>query len=198
MHPNSGALDDSVLTGAGSDYATRHNPFIYFHSLLDLGGCSSDDVGLQHLAGDLHKLKRTPTYAFIAPGLCDDASSAPSATSATCPSGQPTGLAGEDAFLKQWVPKILASPAYKQDGVLMIVFAHSSPAGATPAAAGPVRTGALILSPLLAKTKSTVATTYGPYSLLRTTEDLLGYTPLVHAKTAKSFATTVFKVASSS
>ena len=34
------------FTGAGSDYATRHNPFIYFHSLLDLGGCSSNDVGI--------------------------------------------------------------------------------------------------------------------------------------------------------
>jgi phosphatidylinositol-3-phosphatase len=203
MHPNSNALDDSVLTGAETDYATRHNPFIYFHSLLDLGGCSSDDVGLQHLAGDLRKAKRTPTYAFIAPGLCDDTSTTSStsststAASPSCPAGQPTGVAAEDAFLKQWVPRILASPAYKQDGVLMIVFAHSSPAGASSAAAGPVRTGALILSPLLAKAKSTVATTYSPYSILRTTEDLLGYTPIVHAKTAKSFATTVFKAASS-
>ena len=98
MHPDSNAADDAPLTGAGSDYATRHNPFIYFHSLLDLGGCQSDDVGIQHLAKDLRVAKRTPTFAYIAPGLCDE----PSATS--CAGNTPGGLAGEDAFLKRWVP----------------------------------------------------------------------------------------------
>ena len=36
---------------APEQYATRHNPFIYFHSLLDLGGCASDDVSFDHLPG---------------------------------------------------------------------------------------------------------------------------------------------------
>ena len=184
VHADSNAADDAPLTGAGSDYATRHNPFIYFHSLLDLGGCSSNDVGIQHLAGDLRAAKRTPTYAYIAPGLCDE----PSAPS--CADGAPGGLAGEDAFLKRWVPEILASQAYKQDGVLMIVFADGKPAtDASAARQTPVRTGALILSPLAAKGR-TLSATYGPYSVLRTIEDLLGYTPLVHAKSAHSFAKT--------
>ena len=143
MHPDSNAADDAPLTGAGSDYATRHNPFIYFHSLLDLGGCQSDDVGIQHLAKDLRVAKRTPTFAYIAPGLCDE----PYATS--CAGNTPGGLAGEDAFLKRWVPPILASEAYKQDGVLMIVFADGKPVGGAGGSAhGPVKTGALILSPL--------------------------------------------------
>ncbi len=86
VHANSNAADDAPLTGAGSDYATRHNPFIYFHSLLDLGGCQSDDVGIQHLAQDLRVAKRTPTYTYIAPGLCDE----PSATS--CAGNKPGGL----------------------------------------------------------------------------------------------------------
>jgi hypothetical protein len=177
VHPNSNVADDVTLPGAGSQYDTRHNPFIYFHSLLDLGGCSSNDEGLQNLTKGLHKAKRTPTYAFIAPGLCDEPSAAP------CPDGTPAGLAGEDAFLQRWVPPILASPAYKQDGVLMIVFAKAPADGS-----GSVRTGALILSPKV-KAGSTVSTHYTPYSVLRSVEDLLGYTPLVHAKTAKSFAT---------
>ena len=33
------------LPGAGSEYDTRHNPFIYFHSLLDLGGCQQQRRG---------------------------------------------------------------------------------------------------------------------------------------------------------
>ena len=184
VHADSNAADDAPLTGAGSDYATRHNPFIYFHSLLDLGGCSSNDVGIQHLAGDLRAVKRTPTYAYIAPGLCDE----PSAPS--CADGALGGLAGEDAFLKRWVPAILASQAYKQDGVLMIVFADGKPAtDASVAHQAPVRTGALILSPLAAKGR-TLSGAYGPYSVLRTIEDLLGYTPLVHAKSVHSFAKT--------
>ena len=185
VHANSNAADDAPLTGADSDYATRHNPFIYFHSLLDLGGCSSDDVGIQHLARDLRVAKRTPAYAYIAPGLCDE----PSATS--CAGDKPGGLAAEDAFLKRWVPQILASQAYKQDGVLMIVFADGKPtADAGAARDSPARTGALILSPL-AQTGRTVSGAYDPYSLLRTIEDLFGYTPLVHANSARSFASTV-------
>lgn len=179
MHPDSNAADDGPVTGAGSDYATRHNPFIYFHSLLDLGGCSSSDVALAHLAGALHEAQHTPSYVFIAPGQCDE----PSAVA--CPGTEPSGLAAEDAFLKQWVPKILASAAYRQDGVVMLVFTRA-PAAAS--ASAPVRTGALVLSPL-AKAGSTLRGTYNPYSVLRSVEDLLGYSPLVHAKGARSFAT---------
>jgi phosphatidylinositol-3-phosphatase len=181
VHANSNAADDAPLTGATSDYATRHNPFVYFHSLLDLGGCMSNDVGIQQLAKDLRVAKRTPTYAYIAPGLCDE----PSAT--TCSTGTLAGVAGEDAFLKRWVPHILASQAYKQDGVLMIVFADGKPPVGGGADAQTIRTGALILSPLALKGR-TVSGSYGPYSVLRTTEDLLGYTPLVRAKSARSFA----------
>jgi phosphatidylinositol-3-phosphatase len=180
VHANSNTADDVALPGAGSEYDTRHNPFIYFHSLLDLGGCQSNDVGLTELTKDLRKAKRTPTYAFIAPGLCDEPSVGP------CPDGTPAGLAGEDAFLKRWVPAILASAAYKQNGVLMIVFAQAPSANSSR----PVRTGALVLSPTVKKA-STVSTTYNPYSVLRSVEGLLGYTPLVHAKTAKSFANLV-------
>lgn len=177
VHPNSNTAGDSALPGAGPDYATWHNPFVYFHSLLDLGGCMSDDVSLPGLSKALHAFKRTPTYSFIAPGLCEEPSAG------ACANGGPAGLAGEDAFLKRWVPAILASPAYKKDGVLMIVFAKAPAASG----AGPVRTGALVLSPK-AKAGSTVSTRYNPYSVLRSVEDLLGYTPLVHAETAKSFA----------
>jgi phosphatidylinositol-3-phosphatase len=183
VHPDSNAADDAPLTGAGTDYATRHNPFIYFHSLLDLGGCQSNDVGIQHLARDLRVAKRTPTFAYIAPGLRDE----PSATS--CAGNKPGGLAGEDAFLKRWVPQILASQAYKQDGVLMIVFADGKVA-ADAGASGhvPVRTGALVLSPLADRGR-TISGTFDPYSVLRAVEDLFGYTPLVHATNASSFVT---------
>src|SRR6202042_1766173 len=72
-HPNSGADDDLALPGTEPGYDTGHNPFIYFHSLLDLGDCATDDVDLSHLTAALDKRSRTAAYSFIAPGKCDDA-----------------------------------------------------------------------------------------------------------------------------
>ncbi len=188
LHPNSGALDDTQLPGAGSQYATRHNPFIYFHSLLDLGDCSNDDVALNQLPKDLRSGASTPTYSFIAPGLCDDASAI------ACPGGQPGGLAGEDAFLKLWVPRILGSPAYRRDGALIIAFAATARATGGSPGASPIRTGALILSRYATRGR-TLSASYDAYSLLRSVEDLLGYTSLVHAATAKSFVSTALPAA---
>jgi hypothetical protein len=245
VHPNSGALDDIALPASQPGYDTRHNPFIYFHSLLDLGDCENDDVDLGRLAHDLARPSSTATFSFIAPGVCADAASiataapipaadattpagtAPAATTpttstpttttattttptavtpatttettttpasttptstplavaSTCQAGQPAGLAAEDAFLRSWVPRILSSAAYKRDGVLVIAFAgvHSG---------GPQRTGALVLSPYIHGGK-TLTQAYTPYSLLRSVEDMLGYTPLAHAASAASFAATL-------
>lgn len=175
-HPNSDAPDVAPLPGAGPQYATHHNPFIYFHSLLDIGGCAGSDVSLEHLPADLHSASSTPAFSFIAPRACDDAAVS------TCPDGKPAGLAGEDAFLHTWVPQVLRSPAYKHDGVLIITFALTGAA----AGGGPVPTGALVLS-RYAAAGTTISTTYNPYSVLRSVEDLLGYKPLVHAKSAHSF-----------
>jgi hypothetical protein len=194
VHPNSGAADNAVLPGAGSEYDTRHNPFIYFHSLLDLGDCAADDEPLTQLPADLASATKTPAYSFIAPGLCADSAQT------SCPGGSPGGLAAEDAFLSQWVPKILDSKAYKQDGALIITFAISKPAGSAatgttgPAGAiGPsgaagarARAGALVISPYTSA-GAKVSGSYDPYSLLRSVEDLFGFSPVAHAAQAKSF-----------
>ncbi len=184
VHPNSNAVDDAPLPGTGTDYDTRHNPFIYFHSLLDLGDCASDDLTLTKLPGALGGQSRTPRFAFIAPGACEDSSQQ------SCPNASPAGLTGEDAFLKTWVPKILHSTAFKKNGALIIVFAHAAPSTAdTPTSAGPVRTGALVIS-RYTHAGRTISKAYDPYSILRSIEDLLALQPLAHAKHAKSFVST--------
>jgi len=181
VHPNTGAADDAALPGAGAEYDTRHNPFIYFHSLLDLGDCATDDLALTALPKALRSAAKTPEYSFIAPNACDDAS----ATS--CTGGDESGLAGENAFLATWVPQILNSPAYKKDGALLIVFTTPGPAAtSSPKTSKAVRTGALVLSKY-ATAGTTVKTTYNPYSVLVSIEDLFDFTPLAHAKGAKSF-----------
>jgi hypothetical protein len=176
-HPESDGPDDTMTGRPGDQYATRHNPFVYFHSLLDAGDCEADDLSLDGLATDLNKVSTTPNYAYIAPNLCD------SATESPCVDGSPGGLAAADAFLKLWVPRILGSPAYKADGALLITFLSS----AEKSPDGPPRTGALVLSPFAGGGKTT-ATPYDPYSLLRSVEDLFGLTPLAHAQEAQSFA----------
>jgi hypothetical protein len=180
LHPNSDAVDNVTLPFAGPQYATRHNPFIYFHSLLDLGGCASNDVSLDKLGNDLRSVAATPSLAYLAPRACDEAGST------SCPDGKPAGLAGEDAFLKQWVPRILASPAYKRDGLLVITF---GPGGSPTPDGGPVPTGTLLLSRYAVRGK-TISATYNPYSVLASIEALFGFDRLGHAKGAKTFLAT--------
>ena len=176
-HPASGAAEQPAQGG----YAARQNPFVYFHSLLDLGACASSDVPLTEFSSDLLKTSSTPNYSFISPNLCD------AGVAGQCPAGTPSGAAAADAFLAQWVPKILASPAYKQDGLLMVTFNEANPSGA--AASATPQVGALLLSRYVTS-GSTDAGAYNPYSLLRSTEDLFGLSHLAEAggSAVKSFA----------
>jgi hypothetical protein len=94
--------------------------------------------------------------------------------------------ASADAFLNQWVPRIRKSAAFKKDGLLIITFGEAQP---PEGAAEPTQVGALLLSPL-APAGATVGTPYDPYSLLRSTQDLFGLSPLANAdaKGTESFA----------
>ena len=110
----------------GDAYATRHNPFVYFHSIIDSPTCGNC-VNLNNLTADLADAHTTPNFVFITPNLCDDGhdGSGTGAAGTTCANGQPGGSASADAFLQMWVPQIMASPAYKKDGLLMILFDES-------------------------------------------------------------------------
>jgi Phosphoesterase family len=168
VHPGSGEAETAVPGG----YAMSQNPFAYFHSLLDLGGCAINDVPIDQLSADLHKVNKTPNYSFIAPTPCD------SGATGQCSPGAPKGPANADAFLAQWVPKIQASPAFKKDGLLVVTFdaaaAAPAEAGTTTAAAGdPLRVGALLVSPFATK-GGTEAAPFNPYSLFRSSEELFG------------------------
>ncbi|MDX6610337.1 MAG: hypothetical protein QOF85_2262 [Solirubrobacterales bacterium] len=185
VHPDPGEPSTSAQSGG---YAASQNPFAYFHSLLDLGDCSANDVPIDQLSKDLGKAEKTPTYSFIAPTPCD------SGAAAQCAPGATEGPASADAFLSAWMPKILASPAYKADGVLIVSFSAINPAipGAPSSAGDPLRTGALLLSPFITP-GGTDAAAYNPYSLLRSAEDLFGLDPLALAgdPKTKSFASSL-------
>lgn len=187
-HPGSDAADDTLRARPGDGYATRRNPFVYYHSLLDLGDCDANDGALGALEADLASASATPSLAYIAPNLCNDGTDSP------CVDGTPGGLAAADAFLATWVPKILASPAYRQDGLLVVAFAGdvTPPAAGAPAPdpAAPTTNGALLVS-RYAQAGGTNGTAYDPYALLRSLEDLFALRPLARAAAASSFAPTV-------
>jgi hypothetical protein len=177
-HPDSGAA-----TTATGDYTPTLNPFVFFHSLLDLGDCQSDDLPYAALAGALPAVRRTPAFSYIAPDACDSGAAA-------CPAGQPQGIAAADAFLKKTVPAILHSAAYRSNGALMVLFTAAPPTAGTTAA-GPVRTGALVLSPYT-RPGRTLRGSYGPYAVLRTIEDIFGLDALGSSRRAHGFGQDVF------
>jgi len=165
-------------TPATGGYAARLNPFAYFHSLLDLGDCSENDVPLSDLDKDLKKVETTANFNYISPNLCRVG------ISGQCPAGAPDGAAAADAFLAEVVPKILASPAYKQDGLLIVDFGQVNTAApvdpAAPVATDPLEVGALVLSRFVPP-GATDAAPYDPYTLLRTFDDLFDLSALGEA-----------------
>jgi len=111
----------SASVPTGDDYATRHDPFMYFHSIIDSPICQTNVVNLENnLQNDLASISTTANFTFITPSLCDDGHDNP------CANGQPGGYPAINAFLTKWIPIITASPAYQQDGLLIINFDESN------------------------------------------------------------------------
>jgi phosphatidylinositol-3-phosphatase len=110
----------------GDQYAARHNPFVYFHSLIDGGECAKHVVNFDHLAQDLLHESTTANFSFITPNLCHDGHDGNGTTSKCKNTVEPGGLVSADAFLKSVVPMIMNSPAYKEDGLIIITFDEGS------------------------------------------------------------------------
>jgi hypothetical protein len=199
-HPPLNAPDSTQHATATDQYAARHNPFVYFHSIIDSPECHERDVPLDRLQADLQLYGTTPNFTFITPDLCSDGHDEP------CADGRPGGYASIDAFLKEWVPRITASPAYQQDGALVITFDESesgaegccvqdhpntpNAGGQTPGPGGG-RTGTVVISPFV-RPGTTSDTPYNHYSFLRTLEDLFGLSPLGYAARSTAFGADVF------
>lgn len=120
-HPAIGAVDPSVAVGTG--YSTRHNPFMYFHSIIDAPSCDTNVVGLDRLPADLASERTTPNYVFVTPNQCNDGHTDP------CGAGVLSGPAAVNAWLSRWVPAILDSPAFRTHGLVVVTFDEGEVAG---------------------------------------------------------------------
>ena len=114
QHPEFGAADPTSQAPEGTTFATFRDPFTYFDGVLHSPACSHEDVGLGGLAADLRNAKSTPTLSYIVPDLCHDGRPTP------CTPGAPSGLPAAETFLRGVVPEILASPAYRHGGLLVV------------------------------------------------------------------------------
>lgn len=131
-HPHIGTGTDRTMAAEppsasvpmGDAYTTRHNPFMYFHAIIDSLDCQQLVVNLKHLENDLTHGKTIPNFSFITPNLCHDGHDGAGTGSpgTRCANGEPGGLTSADAFLKTWIPRILNSSAYKRDGLIIITF----------------------------------------------------------------------------
>ena len=134
-----GSLANPTTT-PDDQYVAKHNPFPWFHSLLDNGDCKEAVVPLaKNLLQDLASEETTPAFSFITPNNCSDAHDA------TCKgdnlSGGSNALTGEkktpvntqgglyaaDLFLQQVIPAIMASPAYQDGGLIDVTFDEGFP-----------------------------------------------------------------------
>jgi hypothetical protein len=127
----------SASVPLGDQYASRHDPFVYFHSITDSPKCNENVVNLTHLPQDLASEATTPNFVFITPNLCNDGHDAP------CKNGQPGGLVSADAFLQKWIPLIQSTKAYQHAGLIVITFDE----GGLSAGPNPNGPGLLISAP---------------------------------------------------
>ena len=184
LHPNLGAADSNKKAVPGDQYATRHNPFVYFASIINNPSCAKNVVNFSALPKDLENTATTRNLTYITPNLCNDGHDEP------CVDGRPGGMATADAWLKKWVPLITDSPAFQKDGMLVITFdegdgelkpgsadTHGDTSDQGPGAPSPEifgkdggRIGALIISPFVRPGTSSEVV-YNHYSLLASIED---------------------------
>lgn len=127
-----------------SPYALKHNPFAYFG-----GACPSNVVPLTALEPDL--AGSTPSFVWITPDLCHD--------------GHDCSARQADDFLSMLAPKILASAAWQEGGVLLITWDEDDNHSGN-------RVAAIVAAPGLARHET--ARPHDHYSLLATVEDRLG------------------------
>ncbi|MGH7281713.1 MAG: alkaline phosphatase family protein [Polyangiaceae bacterium] len=156
-----------------TSYAVRHVPFLYYDSIrTNASRCTSHVVDFSTFAGDL---AGTPSnFMYIAPNLTNDGHDPQN------PVDHSTNISNANAFLGTLVPQIVGSVAFKNGGLLVVVWDEDDSSGVF-SNDDPIPI--FVMSPY-AKTNFVSHTTADHYSLLATIEDGLNLPRLAQAKTA--------------
>src|SRR5579872_710241 len=151
------------MTGAGCidsplPYDPGHNPFAFYG-----GACPANVVPLSAQAADL--AGSTPRFSWITPDRCHD--------------GHDCSVDESDAWLRHEVGSIMASAAWKSNGVLFVTWDEDDDSAGN-------RVLTLVVAPNLKHVVSNRPYTH--YSLLATVEDMLGVPRLANAAHATAMA----------
>jgi phosphatidylinositol-3-phosphatase len=150
------------------EYAIRHNPPPYFTSQ---SGCATDDLPYSQLATNLAS-NTLPAFSFITPNLLDDMHDGTIADGVT--------------RLANNLPTILNSAAYQGGSTAVFITWDEGSGGstvescATNTSDNSCRVPMIVISPST-PAGATSATLFNHYSLLGTTEQLLGLAKLGQA-----------------
>ena len=163
-------MPSPCFIGNSGNYAQKHNPFLYFDNIrTNTQRCQQDVVPLTALDSDLTN-NTLPNFSFIVPNLCD--------------SGHNCTLSVVDAWLKTWVSKVMASPAYDQHTLIVLTWdegqTNQTCCGINSAGG---RVATVLISPL-ARQGFQDNTPYTHYSLLKLIAESWGLARLAHAADA--------------
>ena len=152
----------------GALYVTPHNPFVFFDDVTGSRNpadpyCIAHVRPYSELATDLGN-DTVARYNFITPNVCNDMHVACAPLSDDVKQG--------DAWLSTEVPKILASHAYANKGVLFVTWDE--------AASGDGPIGMIVLSPTAKGAGYSNRIHYTHSSTLRTVEEIFGVSPLLN------------------
>jgi len=158
-------------------YAVRHNPPPY---LSGLAGCATDDVPYANLQTDLDN-DTLPAFAFVTPNTVHDMHDGP----------DPTAIQNGDNWLSTELPKILNSAAYQAGRTAVFITFDEGEGGGIgeDCAANPADESCHVVTIVVSPStpQGTVSDRlFTHYSLLKTTERLLGLKPLGEARRARS------------
>ena len=144
-----------------SGYARKHNPWIYFDNIRNNPARCERIVPLTELAPAL-KQGQLPDYVWITPNQKHDMHNG--------------SVEDGDKWLASFVPAILASPAWQNNGVLFIIWDEGTTNAGCCGDASGGQTLALVIA-AQGKRGYRSATPYTHYSVLRTIEEAwqLGY-----------------------
>lgn len=151
----------------GGAYVRRHNPFMNFADVAHNPSRCANVVPFTQFQTDL-QANRLPDFVWITPNLIHDMHNGT--------------VADGDAWLSEVVPEILASSAWRDDGVLFVTWDEgpdSDHAGCCGDAMGG-RVVTLVVG-VNARRGYHSSIPYTHYSLLRTIEDAWGLGYLAHA-----------------
>jgi hypothetical protein len=147
---------------SGTLYRQKHNPFVYYDSIRENPTRCQRAVPLDQFTADL-AAHAVPNYVWVSPNMCSD--------------GHDCASSKVDGWLSRWVPKILASPEWRDDGVLFITFDEGDKTQLFPGRCCVEGIGghvATLVVSLLGKPHYSSPIAYDHYSLLRTIEDSWG------------------------